>query len=430
MKRYRCLTAILVLASSSVAHPQEIVLDQEIPNWFSPLYWTPPQRLAKELTSEITAEPMGVEAVPTNTLPFVGVTPCRMVDTRGNGFAGAYGPPLLTAGVSRNFTLTGQCGIPGNAEAVSLNVTVTNTQGPGHIVIFPQGGAEPTVSTLNYVAGQTIANAAIVPLGAGGGITVIAGVSGTDLIVDTNGYYGPSLDSICVNEGQNNSITSSMIVDGTIVNADINAAAAIADTKLATIATAGKVADSALSANVSKLGQTIEAGEITNVTRSVSIPLTSFIDCQTEPHRPLDFTSEVDTIANLTSNATDGMGTTILFDADAGTEDQDSEICSNLSVPADYASGGIFRVRVAKAVPPSGDTEVLTCGVSVNLGALQAPGATEIPFAGNISYVCSPTIVSLGPGNSLSFYLSITSSGTMNEQVRILSVAFEYTASQ
>ena len=47
-------------------------------------------------------------------------------------------------------------------------------------------------------------------------------------------------------------IESAEITDGTIVNADINAAAAIADTKLATISTAGKVADSALSANVAR----------------------------------------------------------------------------------------------------------------------------------------------------------------------------------
>jgi hypothetical protein len=46
------------------------------------------------------------------------------------------------------------------------------------------------------------------------------------------------------------SIESAEITDGTIMNADINAAAAIADTKLATISTVGKVADSALSANV------------------------------------------------------------------------------------------------------------------------------------------------------------------------------------
>jgi hypothetical protein len=73
-----------------------------------------------------------------------------------------------------------------------LNVTATNTMGPGFFKIFPQGGTSPTVSTLNYVAGQTIANAAVVPAGTGGGITVAAGVSGADLIIDINGYYAPT----------------------------------------------------------------------------------------------------------------------------------------------------------------------------------------------------------------------------------------------
>jgi hypothetical protein len=43
-------------------------------------------------------------------------------------------------------------------------------------------------------------------------------------------------------------VTSTMILDGTILNADINASAGIVDTKLATIATAGKVSNSATTA--------------------------------------------------------------------------------------------------------------------------------------------------------------------------------------
>jgi len=70
-----------------------------------------------------------------------------------------------------------------------LNITVTNTQGTGFIKVYPQGGSAPVVSTLNFVAGQTVANAAIVPAGSGGGITVVAGVAGTDLIIDINGYF-------------------------------------------------------------------------------------------------------------------------------------------------------------------------------------------------------------------------------------------------
>src|SRR5215472_1204169 len=125
------------------------------------------------------------------TLPnaFVGVSPCRIVDTRGP--AGPYGAPSLSAGVSRNFALaSGPCtGFSGLIAAYSLNITVTNTLGPGFIKIYPQGGSAPVVSTLNYVAGQTVANAAIVPAGTGNGVTVVAGVSGTDLIIDVNGYY-------------------------------------------------------------------------------------------------------------------------------------------------------------------------------------------------------------------------------------------------
>jgi len=156
-----------------------------IPNWPAPLFWS---REAQPASSSSEENSYSKAAVPTSPLPFIGIAPCRIADTRNSAFPSGYGPPPLAAGVPRNFMLTGRCGIPPSAEAVSLNITVTNTAGPGHIVLLPQGGVQPDVSTVNYVAGQTIANAAIVPLGTAGGITVIA-ASGTDLIIDVNGYY-------------------------------------------------------------------------------------------------------------------------------------------------------------------------------------------------------------------------------------------------
>jgi endosialidase-like protein len=123
---------------------------------------------------------------------FVGLSPCRLVDTRGNGFAGPFGLPALVTALPRDFPLQGQCGIPAGALAVSLNVTATNTQGLGFLMLYPQGGVQPLVSTLNYVAAETVANAAIVPLGPGG-LTVVAGVSGADLVLDVNGYFDDSL---------------------------------------------------------------------------------------------------------------------------------------------------------------------------------------------------------------------------------------------
>src|SRR5499427_6036103 len=184
--------AVAILGSGLLAQG---VLGQDfedgIANWPTPLLWKSQAKLGVDSGPGGSPRPLH-EATAVTPLPLIAVPPCRVVDTRGNGFTGQYGPPSLAAGSPRSFTLTGRCGIAATAQAVSLNITVTNTQGPGFIKIFPQGGASPTVSTLNYIAGQTVANAAVVPLGAGGGVTIAAGVSGADLIVDTNGYYDGS----------------------------------------------------------------------------------------------------------------------------------------------------------------------------------------------------------------------------------------------
>jgi hypothetical protein len=189
------IAAALVLSVSFAdgqGRPDPSARAGEIANWPAPPYWSPPAQPVSGQDREGGIKRDAVESLSTSPFPFIGITPCRIVDTRTTtmpNFPAGYGPPALTGGAPRDFALTGQCGIAGAAGAVSLNITVTNTGGPGFILIYPQGGAQPTVSTLNYVAGQTVANAAVVPLGTGGGVTVIAGVSGTDLILDTNGYY-------------------------------------------------------------------------------------------------------------------------------------------------------------------------------------------------------------------------------------------------
>jgi hypothetical protein len=181
--------AVALVLSVSLARgeerPDPSTLTGKIADWPAAPHWGPPaQPVSLQRESG-----RGVAALPTSPLPFIGITPCRIADTRQAGFPPGFGLPKLIAGVPRNFTLPGRCGISSVAAAVSLNVTVTNAEGSGFILIFPQGDPPPDVSTLNYVAGQTVANAAVVPLSPAGGITVIAGVSGTDLILDTNGYY-------------------------------------------------------------------------------------------------------------------------------------------------------------------------------------------------------------------------------------------------
>jgi hypothetical protein len=72
---------------------------------------------------------------------------------------------------------------------VSVNITVTQPKAVGYIAAFPTGSA-PYSSTLNFLPNQTVPNAAIVSIGAGGSITMKNASAGTShLIVDVTGYY-------------------------------------------------------------------------------------------------------------------------------------------------------------------------------------------------------------------------------------------------
>src|SRR4030095_348579 len=68
-------------------------------------------------------------SAPPSTTQFVPVTPCRVMDTRDP--PGPLGGPLLFGGVPRTIPVpSSSCGIPANATAYSLDVTVVPSSGP------------------------------------------------------------------------------------------------------------------------------------------------------------------------------------------------------------------------------------------------------------------------------------------------------------
>jgi hypothetical protein len=120
---------------------------------------------------------------------FYTLPPCRVIDTRNSN--GPLGGPALIASGDRSFIVTGQCGIPVEAASVSVNVTVTGSSGDGFLALYPGGTPFPGSSVINYRAGQTRANNAIVPLGAAGDIVVTCGqgAGSVHMILDLNGYF-------------------------------------------------------------------------------------------------------------------------------------------------------------------------------------------------------------------------------------------------
>jgi len=129
-------------------------------------------------------------AVSTGPTDFYALTPCRLLDTRLA--AGPYGAPAVPAGSERVVVATGRCGIPASAKAVSLNATAVTPPAAGNLRFFPGDGAAPNASTLNFVAGQTRANNAIVMLASSGSGTFVVRNSATasvDVVIDVNGYF-------------------------------------------------------------------------------------------------------------------------------------------------------------------------------------------------------------------------------------------------
>ncbi len=122
-------------------------------------------------------------------LSFYPVTPCRVADTRNAN--GAFGGPIVAAGSTRSFTIPSSgCSIPATAQAYSLNVTVVPSRTLQYLTLWPVGATQPSVSTLNSWDGSIVANAAIVPAGTGGAISVFA-TDATQVILDINGYFAP-----------------------------------------------------------------------------------------------------------------------------------------------------------------------------------------------------------------------------------------------
>lgn len=116
--------------------------------------------------------------------------PCRLASTRGP--AGAWGAPRLASGEIRVIEAAGRCGIPADATALAVNLTVVDPAGLGHATLFEAGAPRPVVSSINFQAGQNRANNAIVPLGGHPrSLAVYCGAvaGGCDVILDVTGYF-------------------------------------------------------------------------------------------------------------------------------------------------------------------------------------------------------------------------------------------------
>ncbi len=119
---------------------------------------------------------------------FTSLAPVRVLDTRdGTGIVGSR-PVHLGRGAVIQLQATGANGVPADAVAVMLNVTITDADGPGFVTAWPCGKARPVASILNFIRGVDRANLTPVRIGVGGKVCLYVN-QGTDLVADLNGYF-------------------------------------------------------------------------------------------------------------------------------------------------------------------------------------------------------------------------------------------------
>jgi hypothetical protein len=124
-------------------------------------------------------------------LDFYTLPPCRLLDTRN-----PYGPsggPALASGSQRVFTAAGSCGVPASAKALALNLAIASAPGQGFVTLFPGDGVPGGASAINFAAGWSRANNAIVKLSSSGsgtlGLLSFSPAGPVNVILDVMGYF-------------------------------------------------------------------------------------------------------------------------------------------------------------------------------------------------------------------------------------------------
>jgi hypothetical protein len=141
-------------------------------------------------TTDLVFDVTGYYTADLSGAKFVALCPARLLDTRvGNGLSGRF-----AAGVPRSFAVAGRGGVPTNATGVTGTATVVNETFSWAIFLGPSPTANPSTSTINFVAGDVRSNGLTVALGSDGSLSATymsTPGNTTDLVFDVTGYFVP-----------------------------------------------------------------------------------------------------------------------------------------------------------------------------------------------------------------------------------------------
>ena len=119
---------------------------------------------------------------------YTPVSPDRILDTRVGTGTGKIAP--IGANGTLTLSIPSVDGVPADdMSAVVMNVTVTSPTKGGNLTVYPGAGSAPTVSNLNFSAGETVPNLVTVQV-SDGQVSFHNNSAGTvEVVADLEGFY-------------------------------------------------------------------------------------------------------------------------------------------------------------------------------------------------------------------------------------------------
>lgn len=121
-------------------------------------------------------------------------TPQRLLDTR-LGLGAPLGP--VPQGGVIELLVTGRAGVPADAIAVAMNLTVTEPAFAGFATVYSCSAQRPEASNLNWVAGETVPNLVLARPDTAGRVCIFSS-SPAHVIADVTAFYGRTTDLLAL----------------------------------------------------------------------------------------------------------------------------------------------------------------------------------------------------------------------------------------
>jgi hypothetical protein len=314
------------------------------------------------------------------TPTYSALAPYRLLDTR-SGVGAPTGK--VAAGGTVALQVTGRGGVPASGvSAVVLNVTVTAPTKAGYVTAYGYGTTRPGASNLNFLAGQTVPNLVVAPVGARGKVALYNGSAGTvNLIADVSGYYLAGAQSA---PGAFGALAPARLLDTRSGVGAPTGAVAASGTVALQITGRGGVPASGVSAVVLNV-------TVTAPTRAGYV--TAYGDGTTRPEASnLNFLAG-QTVPNLVIAPVGANGKVALYNGSPGTVQMIADVSGYYVAGSPAAAGAFGSLAPSRLLDTrsgvGAPTGVVAAGGTV---ALQVTGRGGVPASGVSAVVLNVTV--------------------------------------